>query len=288
MSSLWDRVVTRLGSEAMQALSQKVVGIIALGSLGSQIAEMLAMSSIEHFVLIDPDTLDEHNVIRHAAGIPLIGMHKVQAVRHVIVSERNPKAEIITFTVDARKIIDQLKSCDIVIVAGLGSEIVTSQVAELLREHNIPALFAGLYDQAIAGDVFLVDTQDNNAPCYACFASLISDIKPTLVKREINYGAPLDELKAVPGLGVHVMRVATTAADWILRILINDNSVMKKIVNNNFVIAANGFFKWGSGDQDVLLPGQAEWFSIQKNPDCLICGLDDDSNPDVEIDNLID
>ena len=65
----------RSGSELNQ-LSDKRVGIVGLGSLGSKIAVSLTRAGVGNFVLVDSDILHTGNLERHDADWRDIGLHK--------------------------------------------------------------------------------------------------------------------------------------------------------------------------------------------------------------------
>ena len=56
------------GLLAYQSLQKKKVGIVGLGSFGSQIALELTKAGVHHFTLIDDDRLGAENIVRHQCG----------------------------------------------------------------------------------------------------------------------------------------------------------------------------------------------------------------------------
>lgn len=276
----WDRVQRRMGEEALRRLQKKTVAVVGLGSLGSQTAVLLAMSGVGQFILVDSDVLEETNVVRHACGLSYVGWPKVEAVENLIL-DRNPKAQVTAVRVDARKRSGVLKKADLVVVAGLGSEIAQQQMGMILRELGKPALFGGAYEKAIAGEVLLVNP--HQGPCYACFAHHLRDVEPK-VEREVDYGLPPDEVTAQPGLGIDVMGIAKVMASWALRLLVNDSLVFKPFPGN-LVILANEEYEIGrdrGGKPVILPPASAKWFDIQAVPDCLVCGLREEPNGSID------
>lgn len=280
----WDRVQRRVGEEALRHLEKRMVSIVGLGSLGSQTAVLLAMSGVGQFVLIDPDFLEETNVVRHACGLAYVGRPKVEAVRELIL-DRNPSARVKAIQADARRRPGMLKKADLVIVAGLGSEIAQQQMGILLRKIDRPALFGGAYEKAIAGEVLLV--YPDRGPCYACFTHYLRETEP-VVDHQVNYGLPPDEVRAQPGLGIDVIGIAKVVASWALRLLIDDPLVLKPFPGN-LVILANEEYEIGkerSGKPIILPPASARWLNFEAVPGCLVCGLKNGSEG--SIDNLLE
>lgn len=79
-----DYLLARTGS----APSKKRIAIIGCGSVGSRVAEQLALSGIDELVLIDHDTLTHDNIYRHVLGLSSVGKRKVDALKQELESQR--------------------------------------------------------------------------------------------------------------------------------------------------------------------------------------------------------
>lgn len=64
-----------------QALRDKHVVLVGVGSLGSQVAYLLARAGVGLLTLIDPDTLEAANLGRHVLGFDDLGRSKAHALR---------------------------------------------------------------------------------------------------------------------------------------------------------------------------------------------------------------
>lgn len=271
--SQWDRVESRLGESALDRLCGSKVAIIGLGSLGSQTAVLLASAGVGEFVLIDPDVLEENNVVRHAADLTYVGQPKVAAVADLI-EKRNPKAVVLPIQDRAQNHREELTNVTLAVVAGLGSEIAQRQMGQLLRELAVPFLVGGVYEKGVGGEVFFVAPE--SGPCYACFASKLRDSEPA-VDVKVDYGMDPQEVRAQPGLGVHVARVAVATADWALRLIIANTDILKGLPGN-LLIVANDEMEIGSdskGNPVVLQSGMGKWIQIKRIQSCLVCSLPD-------------
>ena len=65
-------------------LSEKKIGIVGLGSVGSKIAISLARSGVRKFLLVDDDVMLPGNVCRHELDWMSVGVNKVDAVKEAL------------------------------------------------------------------------------------------------------------------------------------------------------------------------------------------------------------
>lgn len=70
-----------------QRLRDKHVVLVGVGSLGSQVAYLLARAGVGRLTLIDPDTLEAANLGRHVLGFDDLGRFKAQALRDRLVRD---------------------------------------------------------------------------------------------------------------------------------------------------------------------------------------------------------
>jgi len=267
----WDRVERYFGKSILEHLRQKTVAIVGLGSGGGFVAQGLAMSGIENFVLVDDDTLDAVNLTRHVADQHDLGKPKVEAVQNLIL-RRNPKAKIKTRIGKIETNTDVLSEVDIV-VSAVDHEGAKYTINELCLKHNLPAVYAGVYAKGEGGDVVTIHPYEG--ACYACWALNLRDghlsSSPNSTD-ELDYGQVNEHgtLDAEPALWLHVTRVAATQADMVINVLLADTSEFRKQPANT-VILANTYLEVFEG-HPPLKPYSAEWIHIARNPDCLVCG----------------
>ncbi len=73
------------GAEAQATISRLTVGVVGLGSVGAIVAETLARIGVSTLILIDPDTVEEHNLDRLLHGTRSdIGELKVDIARRAV------------------------------------------------------------------------------------------------------------------------------------------------------------------------------------------------------------
>lgn len=270
----WDRVQRLLGQSTLQNLASKTVGVVGLGSGGGYVAVALAMCGVNRFVLMDDDTLDPHNIVRHIADRRDIGRLKVDAVADLILA-RNPNAHIRRIAerfvgTDAQlSILDNLD----VLVVGVDGEGTKYTLNAVCLEYNVTAVYAGVYERGEGGDVVVIKPH-NGGPCYACWAKSLREgyitVAPDGSDDNLDYGQrrPDGGIDAEPGLWLDVVRVANTQANITLNLLLAETPA-ERILPANTVILANQAIEILEGR--VTPPFSVEWVNIPRDEHCLIC-----------------
>ncbi|MEW6578489.1 MAG: ThiF family adenylyltransferase [Chloroflexota bacterium] len=264
----WDRVARLFGADVLAYLGTRTVGIVGLGSGGSFVAVSLAMSGVGRFILVDDDVLEPANAVRHAADLRYAGRPKVDVVADLI-HQRNPAAEVRAVAGRIEGHLDLLADMDIV-VAGVDREQPKFAINQACVEHGRTAVYAGVYERGEGGDVCII--YPDEGPCYACWAERLREgLSHPAEETELDYGmiGPDGTLAAEPGLWLHVVRVAAIQADLALNHLLLDTPVHRTLPANT-IIQANTYLEIYEGK--VALPHTAEWVSVPRNPQCLVCG----------------
>ncbi len=265
----WSRVEGVLGADNLALLARKRVAVIGLGSGGGLVALSLAMSGVGRFLLIDDDVLEEGNVVRHVADRRYLGQPKAQAVAELI-QQRNPQAEVETRIGRIEQHMDALDQVDLLVVAvdGENAKYIINQAA---LDRHLPAVYAGVYERGEGGDAVVIYPYDG--PCYACWSAELRDEHAVTANpgQELDYGmiGPTGTLEAEPGLWLHVTRVATVQAHLVLNELLKGTDVYEPMPANT-VILANSALEIITGQ--ITPPHSAVWVTIERDPDCLVCG----------------
>lgn len=149
------------------ALMQKRVLIIGLGSFGSHIAVSLAQAAVGRFALMDFDKVEVHNIVRHACSLRDVGRMKTDAVAELVLG-KNPFAEIDKLPIDMNRDLDllarEVDSSDLVICATDNNES-RFNLTQILKSHPKVCIFGRAVTRAEGGDVF---RQRPDGPCYCC------------------------------------------------------------------------------------------------------------------------
>lgn len=113
------KVIHQRAGSAAAALADKKVVLVGAGSLGGELAMILARSGVGELVLIDPDVLEDVNVCRHTLGASDLGRLKVRALANRI-GRDIPTAEVIPIAENiqagAKRVATHLAEADLVVV----------------------------------------------------------------------------------------------------------------------------------------------------------------------------
>ncbi|MFC7660281.1 HesA/MoeB/ThiF family protein [Pseudonocardia benzenivorans] len=129
--------------------------LVGAGSIGSAVADALALYGIGHLVLVDPDRLRWHNLVRHRARPSDVGKYKVVALRDDLAVTR-PATEVkpLTWNVvtDADRVRALLNDIDVVVCCadGVAPRRVVSHLARRARK---PAVLSCVLEDGAVGEV---------------------------------------------------------------------------------------------------------------------------------------
>jgi len=283
----WQRVEALYGTENLQILHQKRVGIIGCGSGGSFVANSLAMSGVGRFILWDNDDLELVNIVRHACDLRYVGQNKAAAVADLL-KHRNPQVEV-----DVRQSLFQehkegVEDLDLLVIA-VDGENAKYLINEVALKHQLTGVYAGVYERGEGGDVVIIRPYDG--PCYACWSEELREgaRQPKPGETELDYGMISDDgtLEAEPGLWIHVTKVASIQTDLILNELLRGTDLYREMPGNTIIIANHALEIL---DGEVNPPHTAIWVDIERDPACLVCGdrfrLSSESERTLSLDDL--
>jgi molybdopterin/thiamine biosynthesis adenylyltransferase len=92
-----ERLLSRQ-SAIMPDVADMTVAMIGLGGIGSNVADTLARIGFQHFILVDPDRVEEENVYPGAFDLRDVGSEKVEAMSRILVGLGVPLQQIRTET----------------------------------------------------------------------------------------------------------------------------------------------------------------------------------------------
>jgi molybdopterin/thiamine biosynthesis adenylyltransferase len=245
-------------------LEAKTALVVGLGSGGSAVALELAKAGIGRFILIDPDVIEEANLIRHECDARYLSWNKAEAVADLI-RHRNPDALVTTVAEDVFDLGSRLErrvaAADLVAVC-TDTEASKHLLNRLCTSSGTAAVYAGVYERGTGGEVIRCGGSAEDA-CYACVASALKEEVPIAEPDELDYGL-LDEdgrLSAAPGLGLDVRLIALVHAKVCLGTLLDSNDIAGNVV------------LFGTAAVEGLFPRPFASATLRISPQdgCLVC-----------------
>ena len=135
------------GRESQNTIARLKVGIVGLGSVGCIVAEAIARIGVAHVTLIDPDTVEEHNLDRLLYGTEKdVGKLKVNLAAQAI--RRNATAEKIQITALPVSVHDEAAykaalDCDI-LFSCVDRPVPRDVLNYIAQAHLIPVIDGGI------------------------------------------------------------------------------------------------------------------------------------------------
>jgi hypothetical protein len=155
-----------------QDLKSRSIAIVGCGSLGSQIAMVLAQAGVGRLILVDKDLMHAHNACRHLLGAPFTGSPKALALARFIKLQLPTVKEALGIPrafehLDAKQL-NTLAACDLVISAGVerrGEVFIDGWRAQL--ENPPPLVCTWTEEYALVGHAVAIVAQQRLRTEYA-------------------------------------------------------------------------------------------------------------------------
>lgn len=161
--------LTQRISHLKTKLQDKKIAIFGIGAIGSFVAESLGRHGLNEIKLIDHDTLEPQNIIRHALSACFIGLKKAFALSQIInnFSLGFTKTNYICESIfDERKYIEIIKDVDIVIDCTANKNF-SLMLNHLCVENKKLAVYVTSHKKATIGKIIVV--RPNIDPCLCCY-----------------------------------------------------------------------------------------------------------------------
>lgn len=219
-------------------MSRKRAVILGCGSVGSLVAMELARSGVSHFVLVDADTMEYHNICRHQCGIEDVGDLKVNALKRKL-TNINPKVEVITFGGIFQNIPKDILDnfCvpyETVFVGCADNRMADVYANRISIYYKAFFISIGFWERAYAGEIFY-HIPGKNMPCYEC---ALGDGGGMSGRVEANHHVysnqeNLEGVKFEPGISVDINFITSIGIKLIIDMLNSTNtSYIPRLLNN--------------------------------------------------------
>lgn len=153
----------------MTALAAMTVMVVGVGSIGGAVVHALASYGVGRLLLVDPDRLRWHNLVRHVCGAEHVGRLKASALREDLrllrpdtVTEVHP----LDVVEDADRVRPLLQRTDLVVCAADGIDP-RRVVSHLARRAGTDAILACVLEDGGIGEVLRLRSWRDRA-CLVC------------------------------------------------------------------------------------------------------------------------
>lgn len=223
--SLYQNIFSRnKGILESDVMAQKRAVILGCGSVGSLVALELARAGVKHFILVDADILEYHNICRHQCGIEDVGDFKVYALQRKIFNI-NPSAEIITFEGIVQNLSKEIMDSfcvagDTVFIGCADNRIADVYTNRISIYYKSSFISIGFWERAYAGEIFY-HVYGKGMPCYECS---LGDGSGLSARAEANHHVysnkeEIEGAKFEPGISVDINFVTSIGIKLIIDIL---------------------------------------------------------------------
>ena len=205
-------------------MNKKCAVISGCGSVGSLVAMELARAGVGHFVLVDADTLEYHNLCRHQCGIEDVGDLKVNALRRKLLSI-NPNVDIRIFGGIVqnipKEILDEMCVPKETIFIGCADNRIADVYSNRIAIYYDAAFLSiGFWERAYAGEIFY-HIPGKGMPCYACALGDGDGMSGRVEANHHVYSSQenLEGIKFEPGISVDINFITSIGIKLIIDIL---------------------------------------------------------------------
>ncbi len=256
-----------------ELLSGKRTAVIGVGSGGSRVAVELARLGVRLLLIDRPgECLEEHNIVRHFLGYRSLGKRKLPELRKAI-RNLNPSAHVRCMELDVVEDLDAFATqlgrwrADLVAVC-TDNEQSKHAVDSVARGLGITQVGAGVYDGGVGGEVYRVRPGE---ACYGCIAEKLQLQRYTpadQIRPDYNH-LETAETPSASALNLDIEQIACLQTRLILDELLGKNSCFTGLEPAiNLCVFANRIVPG-----TFARPFHADFYKIEKCPDCLDCGV---------------
>jgi len=209
------------------ALKGKVVLQIGIGSGGAPVCDQLTMNGVSNWILYDPDTLDDVNLVKHPRARKDLGRLKVDIQAEWIL-DRNPEANVTCRPEDifhAACLADDIAASDLILCC-VDTRDARHFINDLAVQSEKPCVTASVFRQGFGGEVYAYIPHYSG--CFECMERIADKlglninlaIPVTEHEQEVIYGLNLRDFQA-SGLSLDINAIALIQARMALDILID-------------------------------------------------------------------
>lgn len=212
-----------------RAISDKKVGIVGLGSVGSKVAISLARSGVRKFLLVDDDVMLQGNVSRHELDWTFVGVSKVDAVKEALslvasgidVKVRKSRIAGQESAESASTALDSLAACDILIDATANTAVFV-ELAAIAKRRKKPMVWGEVFAGGIGA--LLVRSRPGKDPdplgMRTGVYNYLETLPPAPLAHANDYNVASDAGPPLIAFDAEVTQLAATLTHFVLDILL--------------------------------------------------------------------
>lgn len=226
---LQDQPQPRLPAE-VRAFSEKKVGIVGLGSVGSKSAISLARSGVRKLLLVDDDVLLPENMTRHELNWGSVGINKVDAIKEILsliapgmdVRVRRSRIAGQESAESASTALDALATCDLLIDATANPSVFV-QLAAISKRRKKPLVWGEVFAGGIGALLARSRPEKDPDPLSmrAGIHNFLQTLSPAPFTRADRYDATTDDGPPIIAFDAEVTQFAATLTRFSLDILLD-------------------------------------------------------------------
>jgi molybdopterin/thiamine biosynthesis adenylyltransferase len=246
---------------SVSPLLSKRILLLGCGCLGSKVGLNLAISRFENCFLVDRDSVEPGNLVRHEADLYQIGMTKVDALRAQM-ERKNPFISVFgaQWAIgglnpnEESKLHEEIERADIVIET-TGIWQVKRYVNEVVYKFKKPAIYVSITNGAWGGEVVQIHPE---FACLQCWSTQFSAAEVPSEPRNGLFFAPGCDQPTFTGTNFDAGIVANLATSFAVETL------RTKPMSSQYV-------KWGLRNREGFFAPSIEQIVIPRREKCAIC-----------------
>lgn len=251
------------------------VAVVGCGSVGSNMATLLARSGIQDLLLVDPDPVAPENLSRTTYVATDIGDPKPAALaRHL--RSIAPYITVDAHAVDVTELDPEILAAVDLTVLAADHPAAEAWLVHHLYAAGVPHVSAKLYAKADAGEIVYV-VPDRGTACIRCATGAAND---TARGGSVNYGT--GRLDGEPALGPDIVAVCARATKVALAILARKSGnpladwITPLLDQRRTLHLGSSVDGWGIFEQiahpPLDGPFASVWVQTSPTEDCGVCG----------------
>jgi molybdopterin/thiamine biosynthesis adenylyltransferase len=267
-----------------QLTAKQAVLVVGAGSGGSRVAEEIVRFGTGRVMLVDRpnETLEEHNIIRHALGYRDMGRSKVAALRDRLL-DIHPQCDVRTHELDVTRdeaALAELVSRATLVLLCTDNERSKHALNAAAVRAAVPMVFAGVFDGGCGGEVGRVLP---GQACYACIAAYLQRSPIASQADEsvetFDYANPASMQQSTAALNIDIAQIALLQARVALLTMLDDPAGE---MDGNYLL-------FGNRAVAGLFPRMltSEIWRIPRAPACMVCSQGDSGNVDAAAEQLL-